>query len=100
MGLTITNEIFTDSGVTSELYINIYKIDIIKGSAIYADLGIYLNKDARLADTSNIAITKSVNKKFACKYPDNINNESIYPVIYLKLKEYLELQNFTIVDDI
>ena len=47
MGLKITSELYTDAGVSSEVYVNIDSIKIINKDNLIVSLNNYLNKEAR-----------------------------------------------------
>jgi len=47
MGLKITTELYTDAGVSSEVYINIKSIEILNKDRLVVTLNNYLNQEAR-----------------------------------------------------
>ena len=102
MGLIITNEICTDAGLTSELYLNIRRFEIVKDSVVVINLNRYLNKEARLANERDIVNTRQVRDILHINYSeikDLINSSTLHEAIYTKLKESLTTTGLATVDD-
>ena len=102
MGLIITNEIYTNAGVTSELYININRLDIVKNSMVFCAINLYLNKTAREENDADIVNTRQVSSTLNSNYleiEDQLKTLTIHEILYAKLKESLEAQGHTVIDD-
>ncbi len=68
MGLIITNEIYTNAGVTSELYININRIDITKNAMVFCAINLYLNKSVREENDADFLNTSLVSSTLHSNY--------------------------------
>jgi hypothetical protein len=99
MGLIITSEINTDSGITSEAYINISKFEVFKEGGAKASFKLYLNKTIRDTDPSDTVSSKAIFTKFKVMNED-LDISAIYPSIYARLKTLLESDGLTVTDDI
>lgn len=99
MGLIITSEINTDSGVTSEAYVNISKFEVFKDGGAKASFKLYLNKTVRDTDPSDTSSSKIIFTKFKVMNED-LDISTIYPSIYTRLKTLLESEGLTVTDDI
>ena len=99
MGLIITSEINTDSGITSEAYLNISKFEVFKDGGAKASFKLYLNKTTRDNDPSDTASSKIIFTKFKVMSED-LDISAIYPSLYSRLKSLLELDGLTVEDDI
>jgi hypothetical protein len=103
MALIITNEISTDAGLTSELYLNIRRIEIIKNSILTVNLNRYLNKESRETNEFDFINTRQIPNSLPIdseEITDLISESAIYPLIYAKVKSFLETAGFTVEDDI
>lgn len=103
MGLIITNEIFTDSGVTNQLYLNISRIDLIKDSALQVHLQLYLNRESRDLDPLARVFTKQIERIFKVKYTEitaPLFELPIHEVIYAMIKSKLEEAGHSVIDEI
>lgn len=103
MGLTITNEIYTDSGVTNQLYLNITRIDLIKDSTLQVHCQLYLKREARDLDPTNQVFTKQISRVFRFKYNDvttDLFEIPVHAAIYAKIKSELEEQEYTVINEI
>jgi hypothetical protein len=103
MALIITNEISTDAGLTSRLYLNIRRIEIIKNSILTVNLNRYLNKESREANEFDFINTRQIPNSLPIdseEITDLISESAIYPLIYAKVKSFLETAGFTVEDDI
>jgi hypothetical protein len=58
MGLKITTELYTDAGVSSEVYINIKSIEILNKDRLVVTLNNYLNHEARETSHLNTIMCK------------------------------------------
>jgi hypothetical protein len=102
MGLIITNEIYTNAGVTTALYININRFDINKDAMVFIATNLYLNKDARELNVGDTVNTRQVAPILRLDYLDireQLKTLTIHEILYSKLKESLESQGHTVVDD-
>lgn len=103
MGLTITNEIYTDSGVTGQLYLNISRIDLIKDSMLQVHCQLYLNREDRDLDPTIQVFTKQVNRIFRFKYNEvtaDLFEIPVHAAIYAKIKSELEEKGYTVINEI
>lgn len=103
MGLTITNEIYTDSGVTSQLYLNISRIDLIKDSTLQVHCQLYLTREDRDLDPTIQVFTKQVSRLFRFKYSDvtaDLFEIPVHAAIYAKIKSELEEQEYIVINEI
>lgn len=102
MGLIITDEIYTNAGVTSELYININRINIVKNAAIFSEVNVYLNKETRELSEGDIVNTRQVTPSIYFNYSEiseQLKSSTVHEILYAKLKESLESQGHTVIDD-
>ena len=99
MGLIITSEINTDSGVTSEAYVNISKFEVFKDGGARVSFKLYLNKTVRDTNPSDTSSSKIIFTKFKVMNED-LDISAIYPSIYTRLKTLLESEGLTVTDDI
>ncbi len=102
MGLIITDEIYTNAGLTTTLYININRINIVKNSAIFSEVNVYLNKEARELSEGDIINTRQVAPSIYFNYSEiseQLKSSTIHEILYSKLKESLESQGHTVIDD-
>jgi hypothetical protein len=103
MALIITNEISTDAGITSELYVNIRRIEIVKNSILTVNLNRYLNKESRENNEFDQIITRQIPVSLPINNEEissEIGESSIYSLIYSKVKRFLEDSGFTVEDDL
>ena len=103
MALIITNQISTDGGSTSEAYLNIQKVDIIKDSELSVFLNLYLNKTARQTDVTDVVKSRQVYSRVGIAFVDvstDLTTDSIYSVVYSKIKAKLEETGLTVENDI
>jgi hypothetical protein len=99
MGLIITNNINTDSGSTSESYINISKFEVTKDGDTQVFLNLYLNKIARDANSLDTVTSRAVIRRFGISQVD-LDVSNIYVSLYAKLKTKLEDAGLTVIDEI
>lgn len=99
MGLIITTEINTDSGSTSNAYINLAKFNVIKGGGVRAFVNLYLNKEVRDINDKDTALSKDVTNRFGIG-SEELDSSDIYSSLYAKLKSILEEAGLTVEDDI
>jgi hypothetical protein len=103
MGLTITNEIYTDSGVTGQLYLNITRIDLIKDSTLQVHCQLYLNRESRDLDPTAQVFTKQVNRLFRFKYgavTSDLFEIPVHAAVYSKIKSELEESGHIVLNEI
>lgn len=103
MALIINDQISTDGGSTSEAYLNIQKIEIVKGSGLSVSLNLYLNEAARQADSSDKVASRQVYSRVGIATEEvatDLNSESIYVVTYSKIKAKLEESGLTVSDSL
>jgi hypothetical protein len=100
MGLKITNEIHTNKGVTSEMYLNIENIILNKfntNTSIMVNK--YLNKDARDANTFDRCESYDIPNMLMLNLDMNdLSTVYIYQLAYTKIKEELESKGLTVED--
>jgi len=99
MGLKITNEIYTNKGVTSEMYLNIENISLNKNNSILVFVNLYLNKNIRDVEKFNTVLSFDVKNNLTIDVViTDLETNYIYDLAYTKLKEDLESKGFTVVD--
>lgn len=103
MALIINDQISTDGGSTSEAYLNIQKIEIVKGSGLSVSLNLYLNEAARQANSDDRVSSRQVYSKVGIATEEvatDLNSESIYTVAYSKIKAKLEEGGLSVSDSL
>lgn len=103
MALIINDQISTDGGSTSEAYLNIQKIEIVKGGGLSVFLNLYLNEAARQADSNDKVTSRQVYSRVGIAIEEvatDLNSESIYAVAYSKIKLKLEGNGLTVSDSL
>ena len=71
MALIINNQISTDGGSTSEAYLNIQKIEIVKDGGLSVFLNLYLNEAARQADSNDKVTSRQVYSRVGIAIEDS-----------------------------
>lgn len=99
MGLIITSEINTDSGTTSNAYVNLSRFDVMKDTGANAFVNLYLNKEARDIDAGNTCSSKVIVKRFGIN-AEELDSSAIYNSLYARLRFILEEVGFIVEDDI
>ena len=111
MGLKITDQIFTDSGETSEMYINIKNFEYKKDQEIglpqktdtlHIYINTYLNEADRIADSSNTARSKAVALQYSFiddgTIDDFKDNDNAFDFSYSLIKQELQSLGYNTVD--
>ena len=105
MGLKITDQIFTDSGETSEMYINIKNFEYKKDQEIGLPqkyINTYLNEADRIADSSNTARSKAVALQYSFiddgTIDDFKDNDNAFDFSYSLIKQELQSLGYNTVD--
>lgn len=100
MGLIITTPIHTNKGQTSEMYVNIDNIMVIKSDTQSVSLNRYINKSSRESNQNDKCDSFEVLGNY--NYNLNISDltaNSIYDVMYTKLKNDLIANGFSVEND-
>ncbi len=103
MALIINDQISTDGGSTSEAYLNIQKIEIVKDGGLSVFLNLYLNEAARQANPNDKVSSRQIYSRVGLSMEDvsaDLNSESIYTVAYSKIKSKLEGNGLTVSDSL
>jgi len=123
MGLIITNEVYSDSGTTSEAYVNIKKYEYVKDTNLKLHVNAYISLEERENNKDNTIKSKLIpqrvdfsNYKAGSPVMENgepvkeeeekpselvkLTDENLYQVSYSKLKEYLESNGLTVKDSL
>jgi hypothetical protein len=103
MALIISNQLSTDGGSTSEAYVNIQRIDIMKGAGLSVFLNLYLNEAARQADPNDVVRSRLVPARLGISIDavsTDLATDNIYSVAYGKVKEQLEAGGLTVSNQI
>jgi hypothetical protein len=99
MGLKITNEIHTNKGVTSEMYLNIENISLGKNNNLSIFINKYLNKDARDAEKFDVCQSFETNNILTFEILiSDLETNYLYDLAYAKVKTELESKGLTVVD--
>jgi len=100
MGLKITNEIYTNKGLTQELYINVKSINVEKNNKTMVMTNQYVNKADRDQNEMNVCQTFDIpNFYYLDLNVDNLSDNYLYTIVYDKIKEDLVGKNLTVVDE-
>ena len=114
MGLKITSELYTDAGVSSEVYVNIETIKIVKKNQLIVSLNNYLNKSAREDNERDTILCRQLYSSICVPLtsesddPDSIDSTLfteltttyIHEFAYSKVKEKLTGAGLTVEDEI
>jgi len=103
MALIINDQIFTDGGSTSNAYLNIQRVDMIKDGGLSIFLNLYVNEAARQANVHDVVKSRQVYSRIGLSMDEvsaNLTSDSIYTVAYSKVKEKLEANGLTVLDHI
>ena len=106
MGLTITTELYTDSGVSNDVYINIESIKFEREHGVTLKLNNYLNKDTREKNKYDQIMCRRLYDTVLIKVENQssdfnaLTSESIHSFSYTKLKEKLISDGLTVEDDL
>lgn len=114
MGLKITTELYTDAGVSSEVYVNIETIKIVKKNQLIVSLNNYLNRSAREANEKDTILCRQLYSSICVpltiesRNPDSIDSTLfteltatyIHEFAYSKVKEKLSIAGLTVEDDL
>lgn len=99
MGLIIISEINTDSGTTSNAYVNLSRFDVIKGIGANIFVNLFLNKETRDLNSRNTCSSKVIPKRFGIT-AEELDSSAIYNSLYARLRLILEESGFIVEDDI
>jgi hypothetical protein len=103
MGLKITDQIYTNGGATTEAYLNIEKAILTKDGFLAIHINSYLSLADRVTDPSNIVNSKQLYTRVAFTEfgsPSILETLNIYEASYSLLKDKLESNGLTVVDEI
>jgi hypothetical protein len=99
MGLKVTSQVYTNKGLTTEMYINIQNISIDKNERNSAMINQYLNKSEKDLDVYNTCISFDVpNIIMLDLNVENLSNNYVYELAYNKIKEFLIGKGLTVED--
>lgn len=99
MGLKITNQIYTNKGLTEELYINIQKINIDKKNRHNVLISKYLNKSVKDENEMDICQTFDLSNGFPLNLSmEELTSNFVYELTYNKIKEILISKGYTVED--
>lgn len=99
MGLKITNQIYTNKGLTEELYINIQKINIDKKNRHSVLISKYINKSAKDENEINFCQTFDLPNTFPLSLSmEELTSEFVYELSYNKIKQILISKGYTVED--
>jgi hypothetical protein len=106
MGLTITTQIYTNAGPSSEAYINIESIEVKKNQGIIVKLNNYLSKELRELDPSSKIVSAALyDRVFIPIEPEStelaeLDTNPIHAFAYSKVKNKLIADSLSVVDDL
>lgn len=99
MGLKITNQIYTNKGLTEEFYINVKNINIEKNNKVTVNTNNYAKKADRDDNEMNTCQNFDISNFY---YLDlnvqNLEENYLYSIVYEKIKEELVSKNLTVED--
>jgi hypothetical protein len=99
MGLKITNQIYTNKGLTEEFYINVKKINIEKNNDAVVFTNNYTKKADRDGDEMNTCQNFDIpNVYYLGLNVQNLEENYLYSIVYEKIKEQLVSKNLTVED--
>ena len=97
MGLKITNEIYTNKGLTSEMYVNIENIILNKNNHGSMIINKYVNKAARDANQFDTCQSFDIQNSLVLNLPvSGLSSTYVYDLAYTKVKEELESKGLTV----
>lgn len=100
MGLLITTTLHTNQGDTSEMYLNIDNIIVVKSGMQNIRINRYLNKATRETSPNNQCDCFEVFNNYNYQLTtEEIDSSNIYDVMYTKLKNDLTDQGLNVVND-
>ena len=99
MGLKITTSLHTNKGNTTEMYINIETITLIKDNLNVVRINKYLNKSSRDSNPKNTVDCFEISPFYKFTIPVELfNTKTIHSIIYDELKTLYRAVNLTVTD--
>ena len=99
MGLKITNEVYTNKGLTNEMYVNIQRININKQLKNSVSINKYLNKLAKDDNENNLCSCFDIPNIFILDLDiESLETNYVYELVYTKIKQTLISKGFNIED--
>lgn len=96
MGLKITTPLHTNKGETSEMYINIETMMLLKNGKNNIRINKYLNKAVRDVNVNDKCECYEINDTYQINVsPLQLAGSNVYTIIYGKITELLGAKNIT-----
>ena len=99
MGLKVTSQVYTNKGLTNEMYLNIQKISIDKNERNLVIINQYLNKDDRDENEYNICNSFDIPSIMMLDLNVvSLSTNYVYVLVYTKIKEVLTEKGLVVED--